>query len=298
MTGNHPKELWPGVRAFFGAKYSEHPMEYEAIFTQAPTDKAYEEYVKQRGLSMAGVKNQGTSVSYTDTQQEYVSRITNVVYGIGAVVTREAIEDGQYESIATRLAGYQAFSCRQTKENVGANILNRAFNSSYAGGDAKELIATDHPSANGTFQNEPTVATDFSEIALEDMLILIMNAVDSNGLKISLTGQKLVIPTALTFEAARVLESVNQSGTANNDINAIRNMGLLPGGVSVNHYLTDADAWFVLTNAPEGLIYQERRGIEFTQDNDFDTENAKMKATFRCGFGWADPLGIYGSPGA
>ena len=297
-SSSHPKELWPGVKAFFGATYDEHPAEYSQIFDSEGSDKAYEERVHHLGLGLAPVKDQGMPISLDDTQQGYVSRISNITYAIGAVVTREAIEDGQYESIAMRLARYMAFSIRQTLENVGANIMNRAFTSTYTGGDAKELCATDHPSPSGSQSNELAVAADLSEASLEDLLVQIMQARDARGNLISLIGQKLIVPPALTFEAARLMESVNQSGTANNDVNAIRAMGLLPGGVIVNHYLTDADAWFIKTNAPEGLICQDRRSVEFAKDNDFDTENAKMKASVRKGFGWADWRSIYGSSGA
>jgi hypothetical protein len=297
-TGSHPKELWPGVKAFFGATYDEHGVEYTQIFDSESSEKAYEERVQHIGLGLAPEKSQGGTISFEDTSQGYVSRIANITYAIGGIVTREAIEDGQYESIAMRLARYMAFSIRQTLENVGANILNRAFTSTYTGGDGKELLATDHPTNNGNQSNELAVAADFSEAALEDLLVQIMLATDSKGLKIPLIGQKLIVPPALTFEAVRVRDSVNQSGTANNDINAVKALGMLPGGVIVNHYLTDTDAWFIKTNAPEGLICQDRRSVEFAKDNDFDTENAKMKASVRKGFGWADWRGIYGSPGA
>jgi len=297
-TGSHPKSLWPGVKAFFGANYDEHSMEYSQIFDAESSDKGYEERVHHVGLGLAPVKDQGQSISFEDTAQGYTSRISNITYALGAVVTREAIEDGQYESIANRLARYIAFSIRQTLENVGANVLNRAFNSSYTGGDGKELCATDHVTADGSQSNELASAADLSEASLENLLIQIMNATDTKGLKISLIGQKLIVPPALTFTANRILESVGRTATANNDINAIKNMGMLPGGVSVNHYLTDADAWFVKTNAPEGLICQDRRGVEFAKDNDFDTENAKMKGSVRKGFGYGDWRGIFGTPGA
>lgn len=297
-SGNHPKEIFPGVKAFFGATYDEHPEEYGQIFDMETSDKLYEERVQHIGLGLAPLKAQGASISFEDTSQGYVSRITNVTYALGAMVTREAIEDGQYESIAMRLARYLAFSIRQTEENVAANILNRAFNSSYLGGDGLELCSALHVTADGTQSNELAVSADLSEQSLEDLLIQIMQATDTKGMKISLIGQKLIVPSALTFEAARILESVNQSGTANNDINAMKAMGMLPQGVAANHYLSDADAWFVKTNAPEGLICQNRRAVEFAKDNDFDTENAKMKASVRKGFGWADWRCLYGSPGA
>lgn len=297
-TGSHPKELWPGVKAFFGATYNEHPMEYSQIFDEEGSEKAYEERVQHIGLGLAPVKAEGASVSFEDTNQGYVSRISNITYALGGIVTREAIEDGLYESIANRMARYIAFSIRQTLENVGANVLNRAFNSAYVGGDTKELLATDHPTSDGTQSNELAVAADFSEASLEDLLIQIMQATDTKGLKVSLVGQKLIIPVGLTFEATRVLESMGRSGTADNDLNALKALGALPQGVTTNHYLTDIDAWFVKTNAPEGLICQNRRAVEFTKDNDFDTENAKMKGTVRKGFGWGDWRCLYGSPGA
>lgn len=292
-TGNHPKDLWPGVKKFFGDTYEEHPTEYTEIFDVQSSDKSYEERVQYVGLGLAPVKSQGASITFEDSRQGYTSRINNITYAIGGIVTREAIEDGQYESIASRISRYIAFSIRQTEENVGANVLNRAFNTSYLGGDGVCLISASH-----TRSNILSVAADFSESALEDMLIQIMQATDENGLKISLIGKKLIIPTQLTFEATRVLESLQQSNSANNDINALKKLGMLPDGVSANHYLTDADAFFIKTNAPEGMICQERRSVEFAKDNDFDTENAKMKGSVRKGFGWADYLGMYGSPGA
>lgn len=300
-TGLHPKELWPGVVAFFGTTYKEHPEEFSQIFDAVTSDKAWEERVAESGLGLAGVKGQGAAVTFDETSQEYTSRLTNVVYAIGAIITREAIEDGQYESKATKLARAMAFSIRQTQENVSANILNRAFSSSYVGGDGKELLATDHTMyGGGTFSNELSVAADLSELSMEDLAIQIMQATDSRGLKISLMGQKLIIHPSEYFNAHRILESVQQSGTANNDVNVMKSKGFFPGGIVVNHYLTDADAWFVKTNIPKesGLIHQKRRPYEFTQDNDFDTENAKMKATIRETFGWANPRALFGSAGS
>jgi len=297
-TGAHPKDLWPGVKAHFGHTYDEHPVEWSQIFDTESSDKAYEERVQYTGLGLAPLKTQGASISFEDAKQGFVSRITNLTYAIGGIVTREAIEDGQYESVAMRISRYIAFSIRQTEENVAANILNRATTAGYTGGDGVVLLSASHPNENGLQSNILTVAADMSESSIEDLLIQIMQATDSKGLKISLIGRKLIIPPQLTFEATRILESMLQSGGANNDINAIRKMGLLPDGVAVNHYLTDSDAWFIKTNAPEGLIAQDRRAVEFGKDNDFDTENAKMKGSRRIGFGWADPRGLYGSPGA
>lgn len=297
-TGNHPKSLWPGVKAFFGKTYAEKPMVCEQVFSVMSSDKAYEEVVEETGFGLAPIKAEGQAVSYDTDTQGYVTRYTNVTYGLGAIVTREAIEDNQYESVATRKAAKLARSMRQTKENVHANILNRAFNSSFAGGDGKELLATDHPTLAGNQQNELTVAADLSEASLEDLLILIRLARDSRGLRIQLEGQKLIVPPQLAFEATRIVSSVNQSGTANNDINAMKAMGMLPGGIVVWDYLTDDDAFFITTDAPEGLTTFQRRALALTQDNDFDTENARMKATERYSVGWSDWRGLYGSPGA
>jgi hypothetical protein len=298
-TGNHPKDLFPGVIGFFGHIYDEHMIEWKECCEIQQSDKLYEERVQRVGLGLAPVKTQGAAISQDEETQGYISRITNVVYALGGIVTREAIEDGQYESIAMRLARCLAFSVRQTEENVAANTwFNRAFNSSFTGGDGVELISNAHPEVGGNQSNILSPAADFSEVALEDLLIQIMNALDSRGLKISLVADNVIGSPSLAFEFTRVLESQWQSGTANNDINAIKQMGMVPGGSMVNHYITDPDAWFVRTNAPEGLIFQERRAVEFGNDNDFLTENARMKTTRRFGTGWGDWRGLYGSPGA
>lgn len=296
-TGSHPKSLWPGVKAFFGKTYKEKPMVCDQVFSKMTSDKAYEEVVEETGFGLAPQKAEGASVSYDTDAQGYTTRFTNVTYGLGAIITREAIEDNQYESVASRKAAKLARSMRQTKENVHANVLNRAFTAAYAGGDGKELLATDHPSLAGNQSNELAVSADLSEASLEDLLILIRQATDSRGLRIQLEGQKLIVPPALSFEATRIVSSVNQSGTANNDINAMRALGLLPGGVVIWDYLSDTDAFFVTTDAPEGLLSFQRRALALSQDNDFDTENARMKATERYSVGWGDWRSVYGSPG-
>jgi hypothetical protein len=297
-TGAHPKELWPGVKVFFGHTYDEHPEEFFKIFKNETSDKAFEERVQYRGLGLAPVKSQGKSISFEDGGQGYTSRISNITYGIGGIVTREAIDDGQYESIAMRIARFIAFSIRQTQENVAANVINRATTAGYVGGDGVVLCSASHPEANGNQSNLLSVPADLSETAIEDLLIQIGQATDSKGLRISLVGKKLLVPVQLSFEATRILKSTLQSGTANNDPNAMKMLGMLPDGIVVNHYLTDADAWGIITNAPEGLIRQTRRAVEFGKDNDFDTENAKMKGTIREGYGWADWRGFFYSEGA
>lgn len=297
-TSNHPKALWPGIKAWFGRVYDEHREEYSQIFDRDSSNKSYEERVELTGFGLAPVKSQGDSVSYDSETQGTISRLTNVTYAMGYVVTMEELQDNLYEMVSKRRAKALAFSMRQTKETVAANVLNRAFTSTYTGGDGKELLATDHPTLSGPQSNELAVAADLSEASLEDLMIQIMQAQNSRGLRIALQGEKLIVPPALYFEANRILKSTLQGHTANNAINALKATNALPGGIVVNHYLTDSDAWFVKTNCPEGLIFQERMAMEFEQDNDFDTKNAKAAAVERYAVGWCDWRALYGSPGA
>jgi hypothetical protein len=297
-TGSHPKALWPGMRKFWGREYSEHKQEWTEIFETETSEKNYEEDTEVTGFGLAPIKTQAGSVSYDSEAQGPTKRYTHVTYGLGYIVTREEQEDNLYEVVSKRRIKALAFSVRQTEETVCANILNRAFNTSYTGGDGKAMIVADHPTVAGNQSNVITTAADFSEAALEDLMIQIMLATNSRGLKISLMPEKLVVPPNTAFDAERVIKSTLQSGTANNDVNAIRSMGLLTKGVCVNHYLTDTDAWFLKTNAPAGMIRFNRRTTEFKQDNDFDTENLKAKSTLRFSVGWTDWRGCYGSPGA
>ena len=301
-TSNFAKDLVPGVKTWFGQKYKEYPIEYLDIFEKTNSTRAFEEEMGVTGFGLAAVKTEGGGVAYDDQEQGYVSRYTHVTYGLGFIITREMYEDGIAVTVALRRANALAFSIRQTKEIIGANVLNRAFNANYTMGsnsDGKELCATDHPNkSGGTWSNELATPADLSEAALEQACIDIAAFTTDRGLKIAIMPQKLIIPTPLEFDAMRILESVGQSGTANNDINALKASKKFPKGISVNHYLTDADAWFIQTNCPDGLKYMERRADAFGTENDFDTENAKFKATFRGSFGWSDPRGIFGSPGA
>ena len=296
-TGAHPKALWPGVKAWWGAKYNEHPVEYTQIFDTHNSTQNYEEDVKHHGFGLAPVKPEGSATKYDDHTQLYVSRYVHVAYSLGYVCTKEELADNLYEKVSMQRAASLAFSMRQTEENVGANVLNRAFNSSYTGGDGKELLATDHPSPAGNFSNELSTPADLSEAALEDLSIQMMNAVDARGLKISLVPKRLIIPTALTFEADRILKSSLRVDTANNDVNALKMQGMIPE-VAVNHYLTDSDAFFIKSNVENGMKWYNRADAEFTKDEDFDTENAKSKCYRRFSAGWSDPLGMWGSPGA
>lgn len=298
-TGNFGKALWPGVNAWYGKAYEEHPEEWSKIFPTYGSRKRFEEDVGISSFGLARQMPEGSPVQYDDENQGFVTRYTHVTYALGFIITKEMYEDDLYDVVGERRARGLAYSMRQTKETVAANVLNRAFNNSYTGGDGKEMCATDHPLVSGgTFSNELATSADLSEASLEQACIDIMKFENDRGLKISVMPDTLIIPPELAFEAERILMSPYQSGTANNDINALKAMGKFPGGIVVNHYLTDTDAFFIKTNAPDGLKHFERRADTFDMDNDFDTDNAKFKATARYSFGWTDPRGIYGSPGA
>jgi hypothetical protein len=296
-TGSHPKALWPGVYAWFGAKYNEHPQQYTKLFDIKSSSKNYEEMVEQTGFGLAPVKAEGSSTAYDSHAQGATARGTNKAYSLGYIVTREEKADNLYSEVSMQRAASLAFSMAQTRENVGANVYNRAFNSSYTGADGKELCATDHASLSGDMSNELATAADLSEASLEDLTINIMDAKNSKGLKISLQPQRLIVPTALVYDAQRILESTLRVDSANNDINALKSMGVIPE-VVVNNYLTDSDAWFIRTNAPSGLCWFDREPVQFSKDEDFDTDNAKAKAYMRFVPFWGDWRGVYGSPGA
>lgn len=287
------------MNAWYGKAYDEHPEEWSKIFPTYGSRKRFEEDVGISSFGLARQMPEGTPTQYDDEQQGFVTRYTHVTYGLGFIITKEMYEDDLYDVVGERRARGLAFSMRQTKETVAANVLNRAFNASYTGGDGVEMCATNHPLVSGgTFANELAVAADLSEASLEQASIDIMKFENDRGLKISVMPEKLIVPPDLAFEAERILSSPYRVGTANNDINALKLMGRFPGGIVVNHYLTDTNAWFCTTNAPDGLKHFERRADSFDMDNDFDTDNAKFKATARYSFGWTDPRGIFGSPGA
>ena len=297
-TGSHPKALWPGINAWFGTSYNEHPTEYTEIFKVETSEKNYEEDVLVTGFGLAPVKNEGSAYSYDSESQGFTKRYKHVPYGLGYIVTREELADNLYEKVSKRRSARLAFSMRQTRETVGANILNRAFNSTYTGGDGVELLATTHPSLNGNWANELSTAADLSEASLEDLLIIIAQATNEKGHKIALRGMKVIVHPNDMFEIERILHANLRVGSANNDLNAIKNMGLLPEGYVVNHYLTDTDAWFVKTSAPDGMKWFDREPVEFKQDNDQDTDNAKAKSYMRFVAGWSDPRGMYCVAGA
>jgi hypothetical protein len=296
-SGAHPKALWPGVHAWFGASYAKHGDQNAKLFDVKKSNKKYEEIVEQTAFGLAPVKAEGSSVAYDAHAQGVTSRGTNVAYALGYIVTREEKADNLYEQVSMQRAASLAFSMATTRNIVGANVYNRAFNSSYTGGDSKELCATDHGSLAGNMSNELATAADLSEASLEDLTINIMDAKNSKGLQIALQPTRLIIPTALSYEAERILKSTQRVATADNDLNALGSMGVIPE-IVVNNYLTDSDAWFVRTNAPEGMCWFDREAVEFSKDEDFDTDNAKAKAYMRFVPFWGDWRGVYGSPGA
>ncbi len=297
-TGNHPKALWEGIQRWWGREYSKHPKFHTEMFEVKSSRKAYEEDVEVTGFGLAPVKTEGASISYDSEAQGAVKRYTHVAYGLGYVCTYEEKEDGLYETVSRRRVTALAFSMETTRQIICANVFNNGFDSAFVGGDGVEFFSTAHPTVNGTQSNELSAAADFSEAALEDMLIQIANTDNSRGLPIALRATDLLIPNALMFEATRVLKSELRSNTAENDINAIRTMGLLGKSPIVNPYLTDADAWFVRTNAPAGATYIDREPVGFDKDNDFDTKNLKAAAYMRFVAGWTDWRGYSGSQGA
>jgi hypothetical protein len=297
-SGSFAKALWPGVNAWYGKEYEEYPVEWDKLFDTYTSSRAFEEDVGISSFGLAVVKPEGSAISYDSEKQAFITRYQHVVYALGFVITREMMEDDQYDVVGQRKAQGLAFSMRQTKEIVGANVYNRAFNTSYTGGDGKAMIVSDHPNmAGGTSSNVIGTAADLSEAALEQACIDIAGFTNDRGLLIGVRPEALIIPRQSVFEAKRILQSTGRVDTANNDLNALKEMGLIPK-VVVNHYLTDTDAWFIRTNVKNGLKYFERRKDSFDMDNDWDTENAKFKATSRYSFGWTDWRSIYGSPGA
>jgi len=297
-TASHPKALWPGVKAWWGQVYNEHKEEYTDLFDKDSSSQNYEEDVQLTGFGLAPRKSEGAGVSYDSETQGFVTRYTHVAYALGYIVTKEELDDNLYEKVSKKRAGALAMSFRQTKENVAANVYNRAFNATYLGGDGVALCSTAHPNASGgTFANKPSVDVDLSEAALEDAVIALMGYQNDRGLLINVMPKSLHVARQEHFNANRILKSVYQSGTANNDINVLMATNAFPGGIKLNHYFTSPHAWFIRTNVQDGMKYYERVGVSFDQDNDFDTMNVKAKGYERYSFGWTDPKAIYGVNG-
>ncbi len=286
-----PALLWPGIQKLWGTDYAKHPKEYSRIFDIRNSDKAIEKVVELTGLGLASVKPEGGSITYDKPGQGPETQFVHVTYGLGYIVTREAIEDNQYLEVATNNATALRWSMITTKEIVHANILNRATNASYVGGDGVALASASHPTANGTQSNLLTAA-DLTEASLEDAMTTVMQVKNSRGLPIALRPMRLIVGPGQIFNATRILSTDGRVGTADNDVNAIKALGMVPE-IVINHYLDDPDAWYIQTNAPNGLISYQRRAVDFEDDSDFDTENKKYKATERYSAGWGDFRGVF-----
>ena len=293
------KELVPGLHALFGLEYERYNNEHEDIFDTESSERAFEEEVMLSGFGEAPTKGEGAAVVYDTAQESWTSRFTHETVALAFALTEEAIEDNLYDTLSSRYTRALARSMQTTKQVKAANVLNNAFSSSYVGGDGKELCATDHPTvANVDLRNELATAADLNETSLEQALIDIADFKDERNLKVNAQARKLIIPPALQFVADRLMETPGRVGTSDNDINAIRNMGMISEGYVVNHYLTDTDAFFIKTDVPNGLKHFVRTPVSTSMEGDFETGNVRYKARERYSFGWSDWRGIFGSPGA
>ena len=291
------KELEPGLNALFGLEYKNYANEHAEIFDTENSDRAFEEEVMLSGFANASVKPEGSSVNYDAAQETYSARYTHETLALAFAITEEAIEDNLYDRLASRYTKALARSMANTKQVKAANVLNNAFGTAN-GGDGKELCATNHPIVAGTVRNELTVAADLNETSLEQSLIDIAAMTDERGLKIAAKGVKMIIPSALQFTAERLMKSSQRVATADNDINAVVSMGMIPQGYAVNHYLTDTNAFFIKTDVPNGLKHFVRAPMKTAMEGDFETGNVRYKARERYSFGFSDWRGIFGSPGA
>ena len=289
------KELEPGLNALFGLEYKSYANEHAEIFDTESSDRAFEEEVMLSGFANASVKPEGQGVQFDDAQETFTARYTNETIALAFAITEEAIEDNLYDRLASRYTKALARSMANTKQVKAAAVLNNGFNANFAGGDGVALFATNHPTIAGTFSNELAVASDLNETSLEQALIDIAAMTDERGLKIASRGIKLIIPSALQFTADRLMKSEGRTGTADNDINAVRNMGMIPEGYTVNHFLTSNKKWFIKTDVPNGLKHFVRSPIKTSMEGDFDTGNVRYKARERYVFGFSDPRGIFGS---
>ena len=293
------KELEPGLNALFGLEYKRYEDEAAQIFDNESSDRAFEEEVMLSGFGTADVKPEGSGVQYDDAQETYTARYTHETVALAFALTEEAIEDNLYDRISSRYTKALARSMATSKQVKGANVLINAFAASgYNGGDGESLCGNAHPTLNGNQSNVQSTAADLSETSLEKALIDIAGYQDERGLKIAAQGQKMIIPKELQFTAERIMKSQGRVGTADNDINAIKAMGMVPQGYTVNHYLTDTDAWFIKTDVPNGMKHFVRAPLKTAMEGDFDTGNVRYKARERYSFGWSDWRGIYGNQGA
>ena len=293
------KELLPGLNALFGLEYERYGEEHKEIFETETSERSFEEETKLSGFSAAPVKNEGSAIAYDNAQEAWTARYQHETIALGFSLTEEAIEDNLYDSLSSRYTKALARAMSYTKQVKAANVLNNGFSNSYTGGDGVELFSTAHPLVSGgTNSNEPATPADLNETSLEAAVIQIAAWTDERGLLIAAKPRKLVVPPSLMFVATRLLETELRVATNNNDINALKNNGSIPEGYTVNHFLTDNNAWFLTTDVPNGLKHFVRTPLATSMDGDFDTGNVRYKARERYSFGWSDPLGIFGSPGA
>ena len=293
------KELLPGLNALFGMEYARYGEEHKEIFETESSERSFEEETKLSGFSAAPVKNEGSAIAYDNGQEAWTSRYTHETIALGFSLTEEAIEDNLYDSLSSRYTKALARAMAYTKQTKAAAILNNGFDASYTGGDGVELFSTAHPLiSGGVNSNTPATAADLNETSLEAAVIQIAGWTDERGLLIAAKPRKLVVPPSLMFVATRLLETELRVATADNDINALKNNGSIPEGYTVNHFLTDTDAWFLTTDVPNGMKHFVRTPMATSMDGDFDTGNVRYKARERYSFGWSDPLGMFGSPGA
>ena len=289
------KELEPGLNALFGLEYKQYANEHAEIFDTETSDRAFEEEVMLSGFANAAVKPEGQGVTFDDAQETFTARYTNETIALAFAITEEAIEDNLYDRLASRYTKALARSMANTKQVKAAAVLNNGFNASFAGGDGKALFATDHPTLAGSFSNELSTPAELNETSLEQSLIDIAAFTDERGLKIAAQGVKLFIPSALQFTAERLMKSTGRVGTADNDINALASMGMIPQGYAVNHYLTSTKKFYIKTDVPNGLKHFVRSPIKTTMEGDFDTGNVRYKARERYVFGFSDPRGMFAS---
>jgi len=294
------KELLPGLNALFGLQYATYGEEHKEIYETEKSERSFEEETKLSGFSAAPVKNEGSAIAYDNAQEAFTARYNHETIALGFSITEEAVEDNLYDSLSARYTKGLARAMAYTKQVKAASVLNNGFTGGvYAGGDGVALFSTAHPLiSGGTNSNRPSTNSDLNETSLENAVIQIAAWTDERGLLIAAKPRKLIVPPALQFVATRLLETNLRVGTADNDINALKNNGSIPEGYTINHYLTDTNAWFLCTDVPNGLKHFERMALSTSMDGDFDTGNVRYKARERYSFGFSDPLGVFGSPGS
>jgi hypothetical protein len=293
------KELLPGLNALFGMEYNRYGEEHKEIYEVESSERSFEEETKLSGFAPAPVKTEGSAIQYDNAQEAWVARYTHETIAMGFALTEEAVEDNLYDSLSARYTKALARAMAYTKQVKGASVLNNGFSSSYLGGDNVALFSASHPLVSGgTNSNRPGTMVDLNETSLEAAVIQIAAWTDERGMLIAAKPRKLIIPPSLMFVAKRLLETELRVGTTDNDINALKAMGSIPEGHTVNHFLTDNNAWFLMTDVPNGLKHFVRTPMSTGMDGDFDTGNVRYKARERYSFGWSDPLGIWGSSGS